>query len=280
MAIFLRGVEGVDNVLAGRGRCGRRSPSAGFLPLDNAGVNGAPASPCIHPAPGRLLLCDDAWIGYVDLVPVVIAFGEEPVIPQLRETVTEGTVSADASRMMSPGSEEAVLPQYRFEFSDRRATVHRGNIGPEEGEAVPDECINRLHVPARRVQVDNDSLRQFDWLSPAEDDVAYGSAAAVRDKTTVRRLRAVDEPPIQESRVAREDHGVFLPRPVPEFVDLGAEAIDLGNMGGSRLDSRPRHEVARPKQRVGEPRKEAMELEYVAGDACRSVGPAMVSRAQ
>ena len=58
----------------------------------------------------ELLLGDGAWIGYVNLVPVVIAFGEEPVIAQLRETITESAVSADAGRMMGPGSEEAVLP--------------------------------------------------------------------------------------------------------------------------------------------------------------------------
>ena len=51
-----------------------------------------------------------AWIGKANLVPVVIAFGEKPVIPQLRNSLTERAVSADAGRMMSPGSEEAVPP--------------------------------------------------------------------------------------------------------------------------------------------------------------------------
>ena len=58
----------------------------------------------------RLLLGDGAWIGYVNLVPVVIAFGEEAVMPQPRETIMESAFSADAGRMMSPGSEEAIRP--------------------------------------------------------------------------------------------------------------------------------------------------------------------------
>ena len=37
----------------------------------------------------RLLFDDGAWIGHVDLVPVVIASGEEAVIPQLCETVAQ-----------------------------------------------------------------------------------------------------------------------------------------------------------------------------------------------
>ena len=61
-------------------------------------------------AGGRVLLGDGAWIGYVNLVPIVIAFGEEPVIPQLCEPITEATVPAHACRMMSPSPEEAVLP--------------------------------------------------------------------------------------------------------------------------------------------------------------------------
>jgi hypothetical protein len=58
----------------------------------------------------HVLLGGGAWIGYVNLVPVVIPLGEEPVIPQLQETITESAVSADAGRVMSPGFKEAVLP--------------------------------------------------------------------------------------------------------------------------------------------------------------------------
>ena len=112
---------------------------------------------------------------------------------------------------------------------------------------MANELVNGLHIPARGVQVNNDSLRQFDRLGTAEDDVTYGPAAALCDKTPVCRLRAVDEAPIQESRVAREDHGVIPSRSLPELVDLGAEAINLDDTGGSRPARRSFHEVAQPE---------------------------------
>jgi hypothetical protein len=56
------------------------------------------------------LFGDGAWIGKANLVPVVIAFGQEPVVPQLSNTLTERAVSTNAGRMMGPSSEEAVLP--------------------------------------------------------------------------------------------------------------------------------------------------------------------------
>ena len=61
----------------------------------------------------------------------MIAFGEEAVIPQLRDTITESAVSADAGRVMCPGSEETVRPQHSLEFGDRGATIHRRNISPK-----------------------------------------------------------------------------------------------------------------------------------------------------
>ena len=97
------------------------------------------------------------------------------------------------------------------------------------------------------VQINNDSVRQFDGLGTAEDDVAHDSAAALCDKTPVFRLRAVDEAPIEELRVAREDRGVISPRSLPELVHLRAEAINLGDTGGSRPTQRPLQEVAQPE---------------------------------
>ena len=55
------------------------------------------------------LLAGGVWIGDVDLVPVVIAFREKPISPQLCDTIAESAVSADARRVIGPGSEEAVL---------------------------------------------------------------------------------------------------------------------------------------------------------------------------
>jgi hypothetical protein len=49
-------------------------------------------------------------IGYANLVPVVVASGEEPVIPKLPEAIAECGISADAGRMISATSEEAVPP--------------------------------------------------------------------------------------------------------------------------------------------------------------------------
>lgn len=67
-------------------------------------------STCWSGGGGRPLVGRGVWIGYVDLVPVVISLRQEPVIPQVRETIRGGAVSTDAGRMMSVGSEEAMLP--------------------------------------------------------------------------------------------------------------------------------------------------------------------------
>ena len=144
---------------------------------------------------------------------------------------------------------------------------------------MPDERVNSLNIPAGGVQVNNDSMRQFDWLGTAEDDVTYGSAFALCDKTPVRQVWAVNEAPIEKSRVARKNHAVISSRSLPELVNLGAEAINLDDSGGCRRTLRLLYEVAQPEQRVGEKCEEQVELKYAAAEACHSVCPAMVSRA-
>jgi hypothetical protein len=97
---------------------------------------------------------------------------------------------------------------------------------------VPDEFVNRLQIAASGVQLNNDSLPQFDGFGAAEDHVTYGSAVSLCDETAVGRLRAGDEAPIEKSRVARDDHGVISPRSLPELVDGGAEVINLDDPRG------------------------------------------------
>jgi len=215
----------------------------------------------------------------VNLIPVVITFGEEPIIPQLCETITEHAVSADAGRVKGSGPEEAVRSKYGLEFRDRRPTVDRRNLVSEKGEAVPDELVNGLNILTRGVEVSNDSLRQLDRLGPAEDDVTYGPTVALCDETAVPQIRAVNESPIQELCVAREDSGVVPSRSFPELVDLGPEAIDLDDTANPRPSPRPLYRVAQSEERVGKTREELVELKYATSEACRCNCAAMAGRA-
>ena len=133
---------------------------------------------------------------------------------------------------MITGSEEAVSPQYGLEFCDRSATVHGRNRISEEVKAVSDQFVNGLRIPAGGVKVNNDPVRQFDRFGATQDDIPHGPPPALCEKAPVPRLRAIDEAPIQESRVARGNHGVISSRSLPELVDLGAEAINLDDARG------------------------------------------------
>ena len=169
----------------------------------------------------------------MNLVPIVIAFGEEPVIFQLGDAVAEGAVLAEDGRMVHPGFEEPVLAQHGLEFGDRGATVDDWNTVPKECEAVPDELVHGLRILACGVQIDDNALGELDRLGAAQHDVAHGLTVALGHEAPVVRLRAIDESPVQELRVSREDHGVVPARSLPELVDVGAEAVNLDDAGGS-----------------------------------------------
>ena len=123
-------------------------------------------------------------------------------------------------------------------------------------------------------------MRQFDWLGTAEDDVTYGSAVALCDKTPVRQAlgsrRSASSGIARRAERSRGNLLAFAPR---------ARRPRGRSNQPRRYWWLSAHAATALRSRAAgatgwrESVKSTVELKYAAAEACHCVGPAMVSRA-
>ena len=108
----------------------------------------------------------------MNLIPVVIAFGEIPIVFQIIDARAKAGILTNDSRLHCTHDLEAVLAKDLFKLSDRSHASNCSNIIPERSRCIRNKGLKCPEVAGSNEKVDNVRRRQLLRNGPTQYHVA------------------------------------------------------------------------------------------------------------